>query len=304
MNAMPMWDHRWIAKAVAQKTMSKLGLLPVYHVGQRFLGRLKHFDPRDRLQYAGKLAADVGLDRLNGARVVEIGTGWVPVVPMGLHVLGAASIETFDLSRHLQPKLSAMARDALPDCMGELAQRSGAPLTELQSRLRKVPNGDWSRIAHHMRIAYRAPDDFRYSGLPSASVDIVYSNLVLEHIPPHLLAEILAECRRILKPGGVCWHNVDFTDHYSHTFKSLSPVNFLRYGRKLWDFASNDILYMNRMRHIDYVRTFDATGFAVAKEHCYLMEDEPMIGRVHRDFEGYSDEEIRCMACRFVLIAR
>ena len=182
MTALPLWDHRWVAKAFLQKGISRLGLLPVYHAGQRVVGRLKDFDPQDRLQYAGKLAADIGVDRLRGARVVEIGTGWVPVVPMGLHLLGAASIETFDLSRHLQPELSEQARLMLGRHLGELAQRAGAQVTELQSRLNQVPRDSWREIAHHMRIVYRAPEDFCYSGIPDASVDVVYSNLVLEHL--------------------------------------------------------------------------------------------------------------------------
>ena len=301
MSGIPIWDHRWIAKALVQKTSSKLGLLPMYHVAQRVLGRLKNFDPKDRLQYAGKIAADIGVETIEGARVVEIGTGWVPVVPMGMHLLGAASIETFDLSRHLQPELSEQALLMLTQHLGELSQRSGARLVGLQNRLSLVPRGSWQEIAHHMRLVYRAPDDFRYSGLPDASADIVYSNLVLEHISPEILTGVLRECRRILKPGGVMWHNVDFTDHYSHTFKSLSPMNFLRYSRGLWDFASNDILYMNRMRRIDYVRAFNAAGFSVTKEVPYSMADERMV-RVHPDFERYPEEELRCKACRFVLV--
>lgn len=295
-----LWGHRWIGKAILQRTISDLKLLPLYHVGQRVMGRLKNFSPADRLQYAGKLAADIGLDKLQGARVVEIGTGWVPVVPMGLHLLGAGSIDTFDLSRHLQPELAVKSRLMLPMCVGELAQRAGAQVGDIQKRLAKMPRDSWAEIAHHMRLSYRAPDDFRYSGIPDASVDVVYSNLVLEHIPPDVMWSILQECRRILKPGGVCWHNVDFTDHYSHTFRNLSPINFLRYGPKLWRLASNDILYMNRMRRIDYIRLFTSAGFTVTKSHAYDMDDGRMV-KVHPDFAGYSREELRCTACRFVL---
>src|SRR5690348_15254121 len=117
--------HMWIPKAIAQKAISGLGMLPLYHRAQQIGGRLKDFHPATRVEYAGKLAKDVGLERLAGAKVVEIGTGWVPVVPIGLYLLGVQSIDTFDLSKHLQPKLTMSALGKMRDCLLDLATRSG-----------------------------------------------------------------------------------------------------------------------------------------------------------------------------------
>jgi len=101
--------HRWIAKAVIQKTASKLRLLPMYHCAQQLAGRLKNFHPRTRIEYPGKLAADIGLERLQGATAVEIGTGWVPVMPIALKLLGVRTVYSFDLTRHLQKMITMRA---------------------------------------------------------------------------------------------------------------------------------------------------------------------------------------------------
>lgn len=42
--------------------------------------------------------------------------------------------------------------------------------------------------------------------LKDASVDFVYSLLVLQHLLPNDIRAVLAETRRVLKPTGSCWH--------------------------------------------------------------------------------------------------
>lgn len=62
------------------------------------------------------------------------------------------------------------------------------------------------RPAPH-RLFYPVQDyDGRHLPVADASVDIVYSSNVLEHIQP--LAPILGEIRRVLKPGGLAIHIV------------------------------------------------------------------------------------------------
>lgn len=298
---MSISDHRWVAKALSQKAISKLGLLPLYHVGQKIGGRLKDFSPTSRMEYAGKLAKDVGLHRVRDAAVVEIGTGWVPVVPTGLWLLGAQAVHSFDLSKHLQMDLVASMAKQLMGCVPDLASRSGADIEAIYDRLDTLRLGDPKALLDQIGFQYRAPFDFSHSEIATASVDIVYSNLVLEHVTPDALREILRESRRILKPGGVAWHNVDFTDHYSHTHRGLSHVNFLRYGRTFWRyFGQNDILYLNRMRRADYARAFTDAGFEVEARHDHTLpcpDDFP----VHKDYAGYDRDELTCSASRFVL---
>src|SRR5665213_3487845 len=104
----------WISKALSLKTISALGLLPLYHQMQARAGRLRSFHPSSRIEYAAKLYQDVGsIERFN---IVEIGTGWVPVVPVGLYLLGAQKVISFDLSRHLQRNLTIEALPKFRDC--------------------------------------------------------------------------------------------------------------------------------------------------------------------------------------------
>ena len=299
---MSLAHHRWIVKALAQKTLSAMHLLPLYHHGQQWAGRLRHFHPNARIEYAGKLASEVGLSKLAGARVVEIGTGWVPVVQMGLHLLGAASIESFDLSRHLRPEPTMRAARLLGDCVPDLARRSGADARALESRvaaLRAAPS--FESLLETMHFHYHAPADFSQSRIPAQSIDIVYSNLVLEHVTPEALRQILKESRRVLKRDGCCWHAIDYTDHYSHTFHGLPHLNFVRYSRRFWNaIGQNDILYQNRLRRSDYARAFAESGFVIESCRDFTVP-RPAGLPVHADFARYDESDLTCAASRFVL---
>jgi SAM-dependent methyltransferase len=52
-----------------------------------------------------------------------------------------------------------------------------------------------------------------YREIPAASVDLIFSQAVLEHVRRNEFVQIAAEMRRILKPDGVASHQVDLRDH-------------------------------------------------------------------------------------------
>lgn len=302
-------DHRWVAKATAQKVLSYPSLLPIYHKLQQFSGRLKNFHPADRVQYAAKLATDIGLERVKDADIVEIGTGWVPVVPMVLHLMGAKSIQSFDLNKHLQDNLTIECLKKLNECFGELAKRCAADMdTSLEwwkkwMTLRATcDHFGYNAIFKRMNFTYHAPVDFTESPIHSESVDIVYSNLVLEHVTPDALVDILDESHRILRPGGVAWHNIDFTDHYAATHKGMTHVNFLRYSDKFWNkVGQNDILYQNRLRRSDYLKAFTKAGFEIENIHDHWspvnLHGVPLAPRFKFSEKG----DISCTSSRIVL---
>src|SRR5207245_10558273 len=61
---------------------------------------------------------------------------------------------------------------------------------------------------------------------------------------------------------------IDYTDHYSHFDKSISPYNFLQYSDKAWALFNPPLHYQNRLRHRDYLDLLRAAGFAVVEEQC------------------------------------
>jgi len=93
----------------------------------------------------------------------------------------------------------------------------------------------------------------------TASVDLIWSHAVLEHVRKRDFDETLGEMRRILHPAGVASHRIDLHDHLGGT------LNNLRLSETLWEseWMARSGFYTNRLRYSDLIARFAAAGFAV-----------------------------------------
>jgi hypothetical protein len=136
------------------------------------------------------------------------------------------------------------------------------------------------------------------------SIDMVVSTNTLEHIEPEDIAAIMRECRRLCSSRAVLSMRVDYSDHWSHTDRSISPWHFLRYDDAAWHRWNPAMHYQNRLRHSDYRGLFEDAGFTVLEEKATLPEGAegavrqiPLAPR----FEGYDVTDLATTAGRFVL---
>ena len=93
--------------------------------------------------------------------------------------------------------------------------------------------------------------------LPDASVDLVFSQAVLEHVRRNEFDQTLREIRRILKAGGVSTHVIDLRDHLD------SSLNNLRFPERTWesDLFTGSGFYTNRLRVNELLEAFSSAGF-------------------------------------------
>lgn len=93
--------------------------------------------------------------------------------------------------------------------------------------------------------------------LPDASVDFVFSQAVLQHVRLPDFPRLLSEMRRVLKPQGVCSHEVDLRDCLG------GKLNNLRFSERLWesDFMACSGFYTNRIRFKEMLNCFSSAGF-------------------------------------------
>ncbi|NIP17527.1 MAG: hypothetical protein GWM87_04750, partial [Xanthomonadales bacterium] len=263
----------WKLKASIQNLV---GALPprasraAYQFLQRRFGRLQEFDPFPWLAAAREtceLIREQGRSP-EGRTFLEIGTGWVPLMPMAYWLQGAKRTISIDLNPYLKDTL-------IDECLRNMAGREAEVRETLGNSLREerlaallalVTDGQVTRQAFLAlcRIDYRSGVDAARTGLANGSVDFHCSHTVLEHIAPDLISGVLEEGNRIVRSEGLFVHRVDYTDHFSHTDAGISAINFLRFSEEEWSrYADNRFMYMNRLRHDDMLERFAAAGHQV-----------------------------------------
>jgi SAM-dependent methyltransferase len=259
---------RWLAKAALQKGMSALPASEsVNYLFQRHVSRsLPASATAFRRKFERAAAHLRAYDEhapgrpVDEAVLYEFGAGWDLAVPLAYWSLGVEHQILVDIHRNLRLELVNGALDRLRTLAPELGQAAGRAL--------RVPEDVSSPadLETRLGIRYVAPRDARATGFDDASVDLVTSTNTLEHIPAQDIPPILAECRRLLRPGGVMSSRVDLADHYAYFDRDLSLYNFLRYDDSRWRWLNSDLLYQNRLRRPDYLGAFAEAGLAVVEE--------------------------------------
>ena len=242
----------------------------LYLFAQRRFGKLQATSPLQRLgaglQIWRRLAAWGGTPR--GATFLELGTGRRLNVPIALWLLGAGRIITVDLNRYLS---EALVREDLA-FIRENARAiidGAAPDRVDPGRLQalvELSKGRW-RLTHVLDlcgIEYRPRSDAAALSLSDRTIDYHVSYTVLEHIEPSVLQAILEEGLRVVRPGGLFLHRVDFTDHFAHGNPDLTMLNFLALADRDWRrTAGNRFSYLNRLRLDDMLDVYAAAGHRV-----------------------------------------
>lgn len=218
-------------------------------------------DPRrvaftlERLAPAFK-AADISVV---GGRVVELGPGRTPELLAAFALAGAKEALGYETTLE-------SGTDLTPSDMDELA------------RLLEASAPGFIEAAGGLTPA--SPDAVSlaaYNGsaipLEAASVDLLYSRTVLEHVRGRDVRPLIADMRRVLKPGASMVHLIDFRDHMKltrtdepdgWTFTNVHGdwLDALTYSDRLFDaMFSRRPVYINRLRSSDWRSLLLDAGF-------------------------------------------
>ena len=300
----------WRIKGVTQKLLSSFPWgVRVNDVLQKTLGTLRNFDNHVRCRAMEDWIGQINLlhkvqSPLQNLRYLEIGTGWMPILPVCYYLSGADSCTTLDLTRHLKPSLSFKMLEVIDRLLPSLAEASHQNLTSMQQRLSSLRNSsNLDELLQRAHVNYYAPVDASASGLESESVDIVFSNNVLEHIQPAIILRLMRETYRLLRPGGLVVHSVDCYDHYSYFDHSITPINYLRFNENQWAFWNNDLQYQNRLRPQDFLKLAEQAGLKVIlanfEPQTNLLAELPTL-KIAPEFQQYSPEQLCCTSVDFV----
>lgn len=148
-------------------------------------------------------------------------------------------------------------------------------------------------------INYKAPFDASQTGFDEKIFDACISTNTLEHIPEPGIVEIFAELHRTIKDTGVVSARIDYSDHYAHTDNGITLLNYLKFSEANWEAYNHKCHYQNRLRHYDYIRIFEESGFKVVEE--VLVFDEGSIPHELEEIFACQDETWKATAAHIVL---
>jgi hypothetical protein len=296
---------RWVAKAMVQNTLSVLPkgvamnaflqrhgtrstvLTPervVEKMGRVVGTHLRHLD-----EHASRGRADTA--------VLEIGTGFTPLVPLGFYLAGVRAVHTVDI-------VELTTVDSVGDLLGCLRSASGTgllrrlcpwvdPDREAEMCRSAGSTAGLTELLSRFRITYEVGTALNVS-LEDASVDMVISNNVFEHVPPPVIAGILRESRRVGGPDVVASHHIDLRDHYAKFDRRITVFNMLRFSSRQWRVLNSRLEPQSRLRYPDFLAIFAEAGWQIVSEDLRSGTEELF----HRtrpapEFRRYSADQLR-----------
>lgn len=267
----------WWGKLVAKLFLSRLPF--GYAVWQKF-GLFRH-GSMDSADYALRVfderaeQADV-LHRLHGQRILELGPG---------DSIGSAIIAASIGAEAIIIDAGPFARDDVDFYItfANTVQEKGFSPPDI--KLCKNIN----EILLACRSQYMTEGLASLRSLPDNSIDYIFSQAVLEHVRKHEFLATLQEFRRILKPGGVCSHQVDLRDHLG------GALNNMRFASRTWEsnFFASSGFYTNRICFTHMMELFSQAGFLASVSGVKQWPNLPTPRcKLAPEFRSLSDEDL------------
>ena len=129
-----------------------------------------------------------------------------------------------------------------------------------------------------------------FAKVDTDSIDIVFSQAVLEHIEKDIFAREIKECFRVSKNKSVSSHEVDLRDHLSEN------LNNLRFSEKIWEssFFKSSGFYTNRIQLEEMKSFFTDAGFRFKIISVDSWDALPIKKeKLNKYFRSLSDENLK-----------
>jgi hypothetical protein len=231
--------------------------------------------------------------------VLELGTGWLPIIPVGLWLSGARELWTFDIEPLLKTeRLLCVLRHyrdyarrgelaaLLPAARADRIQKLDAVLAA--ARTDEQPGALLERLGIHYQVR-----DAQQLPLPDHTIDFFVSSGVMEYVPKPALPLVLKEFFRVATPGAMMSHRLNLVDQYSYFDANITAFNFLRFTERGWSWLDSPLISQNRLRIGDYRKHFREAGFEITREDNVSGAPEELAGiKLAADFQQMSRDDL------------
>jgi len=231
----------------------------------------------------------------------EIGAGYDMVIPISMSLLGFQKLICVDVKK-------LTFTDLLNDSIKKIEALNDPEikLSKTQGEIKFTKNNSDEIFKNFFNIYYFAPLDARNTKMKENSIDYSVTNAVLEHIPTDILYDIMKETFRILKKGGIMSNAIDYRDHFAYFDNKINFYNYLTFSNEEWKGLNPEIMYQNRLRHIDYVEIVNDIGFEIVKEEPTFPDENLLMNfnklKIAEEFSRkYTVDELKILGSVLVL---
>jgi hypothetical protein len=246
-----MFQINWKLKAVLYKLFEILKLKKSFYLIQkkitkRSLVNISEINKLWNFHYNS-------INKFNCNEILEIGAG--------------KSLEqNIFLSYMLDNKINQTVIDITNMLDFDLLNEASKQIAKILNKKEKGIVRNTSDLFNFYKIKYIAPHGLDELIKNNKKFDICISTTALEHFKYDEILLFLNKLKNILVGKKLVSAVIDYSDHYSHTDKNISKLNYLSYTKKEWNKFNNFYLYQNRLRHQDYRSLFLKNNYNLETE--------------------------------------
>jgi hypothetical protein len=231
---------------------------------QHFAWKIEH--ARDHLAHFDKYGQKN--TSLSDAVILEIGTGWYPVIPLSFYLCGCNEMHSVDIYQWMNSKTFFTCIDKFKEWHGRgILTKYLFDIDEkrLYSLLEMQVNHEDSieNLCAQIGLTLHKGSDLLSFFSPQKKMDLIISNNTFEHIYLEPLRLLLDQLTKLMSRNGLMSHFIDMSDHFEHGDKKISIYNFLKFNKSQWKLIDNKIQPQNRLRFIDYLELHNQTGWEI-----------------------------------------
>ena len=237
----------------------------------------------------------------DGLRLLELGTGWVHWEALFTRLFYDVRVVLFDVWDNRQfPGFLHYASELRHRLRTEVS-RDPSAIARAETLMDRVLQArDFTEVYDLLGFEYLVEPSGSLGAVSDASIDLVISSDVLEHVPRAAMTTLISDLARILRPGGRTAHQIVFTDHLTIYDRTVHPKNYLRYSDRQWRrWFENGVQYINRLQPSDFARMFREAGFEIEAETTVQTCDSSQL-RIAEPFRAYRTEELNIAVNRII----
>ena len=243
------------------------------------------------------------IEQLTGGRLLDLGAGWHPSIPLLWYAFGNDQQTLVDVF----PNMDA---GKICDTFKFFRTLASDPQWAGREFVKRLPEAHESSVRSSaallapLGMEYHAPYRDLLQRHPG-QYDIVTCTQVLQHIPKPVQLAIFRELHACLKPGGLFHATIHFVGQFRSLNLRPGQYEHLRYSPETWEkWINSSLMGFNRLKGPDYQEILAQAGFRLRKFKLTASSEADLAElkriRVHPCFSRYSEPDLAARGVFFV----